>query len=93
MYIRPITKLLLIFGLVNILIGGAGAYISFHYVFNPDNRVSDIARSNMTLSNVVFYIGIAVTILGAICFMVDYQDHIMDGFFDDGGKSNFLEYR
>jgi hypothetical protein len=91
MYIRPITRILLLFGLVNIIIGGAGAYISYYYVVNSfDDRISEVAKSNMMLSNIVFYIGVATTIGGAICFMVDYQDHIMSGFFDDGGKSNYL---
>jgi hypothetical protein len=87
MYIRPITRLLLLFGLVNIIIGGAGAYISYHYVVYSDSeRTSDIAMSNMALSNIVFYLGVAMTIGGAICFMIDYQDHIMSGYFDDGGR-------
>lgn len=104
--LRPITRLLLLFGLTAIIIGGATAWFSYLYVVDFDSkeiknmhlsqsdlqdlrRNSDIAKNNVALSNVVFWLGIGIALTGGFFFMIDYQDSL---FFpdDNGGRRPFV---
>lgn len=105
--LRPITRLLLLFGLTAIIIGGATAWFSYLYVVDFDSkeikdmnlsqsqlvdlrRNSDIAKNNVALSNIVFWLGIGISLTGGFCFMVDFQDSMFFPNDDNGGRKPFV---